>query len=972
MALFSPRVEALVPTVDEAAADKVDDQVAAGTPAGLRADLERLLGAERVLSSAADLVRYASDASPYRLIPQAVVMAQQTDDIAKVLDYGRRNKIPVTFRAAGTSLNGQAQSDGILVDVRRHWAGVKVEQGGAVVRARPGTILGRVNAALVRHGRKMGPDPASTSACTVGGVVANNATGFTAGTVRSSYATLLGATFVLPSGTVIDTTAPGAEELFAEREPVLAQGLMEIKAELEEDEDLAARVRRKFSMKNTTAYRLDAFLDADTPLEIFRRLLVGSEGTLAFIAEVVMKTVKPGTHAATGFIVFPDFAAAGAAVPDLAALGAWAVELVGSPTLTLSRQFFEGTPQWWDHLAPEAAALLVEFRTDDEAKLEELESKARVVFAQHGATGTVELTRDPKVAQLYWEVREALAALLARQRPEGSVFIAEDVCVPPDRIAEAIADVRALQAKHGWIVGAAGHAMAGNLHFPLTPRFGVPEDRERYDAFMNDLVELIVGKYDGSLKAEHSCGRNMAPFVAREWGEKATSLFWRIKRLADPHGVLNPDVILSNDPGIHLKNLKTTPTVESEIDPCIECGFCEPVCPSRDVTTTPRQRIALRREMTRQPTGSPVTAALLAAYEHDAIETCAGDAACAIACPLGIDTGVQMKEFRAVQHSPRANRIALALAKQWKTVEGAARLGIRSGQAVSAIGGHGLMRRLTSSGRKIVSPELLPMWSAAIPKAAKRKLPATQRDGAAAVYFPACINRIFGPPEDGLPSLPSALVAVAERAGKPIWIPDDVAGNCCATVWHSKGYYDGNVYMANHVVESMWRWSDGGQLPVVVDATSCTHGLLHDVARYLNEDNSQRFRKLRILDSIGFARDELLESLAVRRKLPSVVLHPSCSVHQLKLADALREVAERLADEVVVPDVATCCGMAGDRGLLHPELTAAATAEEAAEVIGRSFDAYLGSNRTCEVGLQDATGAAYTSFIYQLEKLTRP
>src|SRR5439155_27179222 len=226
-----------------------------------------------------------------------------------------------------------------------------------------------------------------------------------------------------------------------------------------------------------------------------------------------------------------------------------------------------------------------------------------------------------------------------------------------------------LLTKHQFLAGVAGHASAGNLHFMLTPTFTDPADRDRYDAFMGELADLVVDKYDGSLKAEHGTGLNMAPFVEREWGSKATELMWRVKSLADPEGLLAPGVLLNRDPEVHLRNLKSTPPIEKAADACVECGFCEPVCPSRDLTTTPRQRIVLRREMVRQPAGSPVLEALLREYEYDGLETCAAGGTCGLACPVGIDTGKFVKGQRERQHGERAERAALEVARRCALVE---------------------------------------------------------------------------------------------------------------------------------------------------------------------------------------------------------------------------------------------------------------------------------------------------------------
>jgi D-lactate dehydrogenase len=442
---------------------------------------------------------------------------------------------------------------------------------------------------------------------------------------------------------------------------------------------------------------------------------------------------------------------------------------------------------------------------------------------------------------------------------------------------------------------------------------------------------------------------------------------WRVKSLADPDGVLSPGVLLNRDPGVHLRNLKTTPEIEEAATTCVECGFCEPVCPSRNLTTTPRQRIVIRREMARQPDGSPVQRALLEQYEYDGIQTCAADGTCQIACPLGIDAGKLVKGFREREHTSRAQRQAAKVAERFKQVEGFARAGLRTGGAAAP-----LMRAASSATRALVSDELVPTWPHNMPPPAPAHLPRTSREGAAAVYMPACVNRIFGPPRDGGAGahLPEAMVAVCARAKLPVWIPDDVAGNCCSVPWTSKGYSEGARLMANRTVEALWRWSGEGELPIVIDASSCALGLASEVAEHLTDENRERHGKLEILDSVAWAK-RLLPELPIGERLGSVAVHPTCSTRHLGLERELREIAAEMAGEVVQPIRATCCGMAGDRGLLHPELTASATAEAAAELRGTRHDAYLCSNRTCEIGLQQATGAPYESFVIPLERISR-
>jgi len=957
------------PTSDAVPASLVD-----GTSDELKNNLIALLGKENVLHKAIDLVRYASDASPYRLVPQVIVQPRTTDDIVKLFRYCRESGHHATFRAAGTSLNGQSQSDDILIDVRNHWYGAEVENNGGLVRARPGMILGHINSLLEKNGRRLGPDPASSHACTIGGVIANNAGGMRCTVEKDAYHTVSALTFIMPSGAVIDTSKANAESDFARAEPQLAEGLLELRKELLADQALTDRIRRKYAIRNTHGLRLCALLDGATPLEIFRRLLVGSEGTLAFIAEAVLETIPAPHVTSVAWIPVPTIDEAIALVPDLVSLGASAVELMVAPALTAASQGFAETPAYWKTLDPEAAALLVEIGAEDTDSLGVKQQQVLKLVSSARLIKPVEFTSVREAVELAWHVREGLLGLVGKNRPEGSTLITEDVCFPPGRLAQGAHDVQELLAKHDFIPGVAGHAAHGNLHFTLVANLDSADGLSRYSAFMTELVDLVVRKHDGSLKAEHGTGMNMAPFVESEWGAKATAMMWRIKELADPHGILAPNVILTRNSSLHLENLKSFPRIEGVTgsSQCIECGFCEPVCPSRNVTMTPRQRIALRREMTRQKSDSAMLAQLQREYQYNGIETCAGDGMCSIPCPIGINTGSLIKQFRALENSPAAEAVALQLAKHWKAVEPLARLSLWGAHAFSSLFGVKPLTALTAVARSVVSPDLMPAVPGPMPRAAS-ELPKTDRKGAAAVYFCACINRMFGrdPAGPAVPSLAEAFVSLSKRAGKPLWIPRDVAGLCCSTPWKSKGYRRGHKHMAQTVADAMWRWSEGGVLPIVVDAASCTLGFKEDIATQLEGERKKQYESLKIIDSIAWCHD-LLPNLTIPHKLRRAAVHPTCSITQLGLAGALKEIARCLADDVEVPIGTTCCGTAGDRGLLHPELVVSATREVRLVLIDRPFDAYLSANRTCEMGLRHATARPYESFIFLLEELSRP
>jgi D-lactate dehydrogenase len=356
--------------------------------------------------------------------------------------------------------------------------------------------------------------------------------------------------------------------------------------------------------------------------------------------------------------------------------------------------------------------------------------------------------------------------------------------------------------------------------------------------------------------------------------------------------------------------------------------------------------------MARHAPGTPVREALLEEYEYDGLETCAADGSCKTACPVGIDTGVLVKGFRAQEHTPRAEDVALDLAKRWAGVERRARSALKLPP--------GLAKRASDALRGVVSSELVPSYPEAMPAPAPARLPATRREGAAAVYLPACINRIFGPP-DGALALPEALVAVSARAGVPVWIPDDAPGHCCATPWTSKGYEAGAQFMGAKLNVALSRWTGGGALPVIIDASSCTHG----VREHLEAEGVE------VLDAVEWVHDRVLPELEIARRVGTVAVHPTCSGKHLGLGPQLEAIAHAVAGEVLVPAGASCCGYAGDRGMLHPELPEAATRDEARELGGRRFDAHVSNNRTCELGMQQTTGRTYVSIVQLLEELTR-
>ena len=949
------------------------------TPESIQSLLCELIDPERILIRPIDRIAFASDASFYRLIPQAVIQPKTDEEIKHLFRFSHQYGVPLVFRAGGTSLSGQAITDGILVDIGRYWRNVRVEENGKTIRVQPGLIGQQANNALRLYGRKIGPDPASIASCRMGGILANNSSGMCCGVVQNAYHTLSSLTFILPSGTQIDTADANADNIFRMLEPQLCEKLLDLKAEMEADVALAARVRSKYKTKNTTGYSLNAFLDFNRPVDIFSHLIVGSEGTLAFISEAVLRTVPDYPLKSTALLLFQDLFAACSAISAFTEAGAAALEVMDRASLR-SVEDQPGTLPYLKELPDNAAGLLVEFQAPNESQRREFEVSAAAVVGDLSLLRPAEFTSNPVEQAKFWKIRKGMFPSVGAVRAAGTTALMEDIAVPVNRLAEAAVELQTLFAKHEYTNAIIfGHAKDGNLHFVLTQSFNTERETERYRRLMNDVVTLVVGKYDGALKAEHGTGRNMAPFVETEWGPEAYRIMQELKAVTDPRNLLNPGVIINPDPDADVTNLKLMPVVEPEVDKCIECGFCEHSCPSRDLTLTPRQRIVVRREMQRlKDSGASPREydALDRDFPYMALDTCAVDGLCATDCPVSIDTGKLTKRFRALRHSRFAAKLAEFAGRHFSLVETGARFALRSGQFVENMLGPNSMititRLLDRMSRRLLG-EPFWQWSYPMPLARRGHLPSRSREGAVAVYFPACISRIMGP----LPGEPDditnmqALLNITARAHIKLHVPSDIAGHCCGVPFSSKGFEAGNAAAVNHTIESFFRWSNSGELPIVIDTSPCTHGL--KICRsQLSEENQRRFDKLRILDSVEFAYSTILPRLSLVRKMPSTALHPVCSSVKMGIATKLVSIAQACSDEVIVPQEAGCCAFAGDRGFLHPELTASATHGEAKELESHPHDGYFSSSRTCEIGMTRATGKLYRSFLHLLDYASRP
>jgi D-lactate dehydrogenase len=933
--------------------------------------LESIISADRIKARLIDLVSYASDAGFYYLRPKAVVQPVSVDEIKDLFQFSHQHQVPITFRAAGTSLSGQSISDGILVDLSQHWGFVRVEEKGETVRVHPGVIGAVVNAELRKYGRKIGPDPASINSAMMGGIISNNASGMCCGVSKNSYHTIKYIKFVLPNGEVFTTENPQDYDRFKTICPAIYDELARLRERILADKAVFDRIRHKYKTKNTVGYAVNAFIDYEHPLDILAHVLVGAEGTLGFIAEAVLNTVPDYPVKSTALLYFPDIYAACKAIVPLTESGAEAVELMDRASLR-SIEEMKGVPAIIKTLSDTAAALLVEYQGNTVEELKLKSANFLAVAPQLSLLEEAAFTEDANEQAFLWKVRKGMFPSVGSVRASGTTVILEDIAVPVARLGDAILDLQELFIKHDYPNAIIfGHAKDGNIHFVVTQAFDTTAEIVRYDLFLKEVVSLVVDKYQGALKAEHGTGRNMAPFVETEWGDEIYQVMKALKEVIDPQNLLNPGVIINSDKNAHLKALKDLPKVEEEVDKCMECGFCEYKCPSRNITLTPRRRIVVRRELLKlKRKGETIPyKELLNQYQYDGLDTCAVDGLCATACPVDINTGSLVKRLRRENHSAFANSVALRIAKNFKPVTTVVKTGIFAATTMNRVFGQNAMLNLTKAVKKVVPA--VPLWSNQIipTKNLGNYLNnnSLSKEAPAVVYYPTCISRVMGGAVADRKNILDTFISISNKAGVGFLIPSAIQGTCCGQIFSSKGFSSAYQYTVNDTISKLWEWSNHGALPIVIDITSCTL-TLQDCAHALTPENRQKFDQIKIIDSVDYVKDYLLPNLTIVNKKDKIVLHPVCSLQKMGLEAKFLNIAKQLAHEVKIPVKAGCCGMAGDRGFMFPELTASATQPEADEVKEENYNGYYSSGKTCEIALSEAVGKNYESIVYLLDE----
>lgn len=923
--------------------------------------IDKAIPPDRLFDDALTTLAYGTDASFYRLIPRLVIRANSIEDVQLINRLANAYGVALTYRAAGTSLSGQAITDSVLVQLGESWRGHRMFDDGKLIALQPGLRGGDANRLLKPYQRKIGPDPASIDTAQVGGIAANNASGMCCGTAQNSYQTLHAMQIILADGSCLDTASAESRQQFAQTHARLLQGLDQLARDTKADAALAEKITRKFSIKNTTGFSLNALVDFDDPFDILQHLMIGSEGTLGFIAEITYHTVADLPHKAAALVFFPSVEMACQAVPLLLQTPVSAVELIDRAGLAA----VQGMPGMSDNirtLSDGVTALLIDTRAGDSLTLNQQIAAVSKSLAGLAIIGTVHFSTDKTEYERYWAVRKGLFPAVGAMRETGTTVVIEDIAFPLQYLAAAVEELQQIFIRYGYDDALIfGHALAGNLHFVFSQAFDSESEVRRYQKLMDAVADLVVARYHGSLKAEHGTGRNMAPFVEYEWGSVAYALMQKIKALLDPGNILNPGVILNDNPKVHLQNLKPMPAANPIIDKCIECGFCEPACPSKDLTLTPRQRIATWREIRRlqtQGVDKKRLRALEKAYDYQGNATCAACGLCANSCPVNINTGDLTRAVRS-ERNRRYAGVARWLATHFGFVVFVVRTGLRLVGIVHRLVGTQLMIKVAAAFHRI-SRGFIPLWTSAMPRAApalrqhKSHSPASDK----VVYFPSCASRTMGPAASTAAknALPAVMESVLSRAGYQVIYPQGVDSLCCGMPFESKGFIDSANQKTSELIKQLKKASNNGEHTIVFDTSPCV----------------QRTRKLReaglkILDATEFLYDDVLPRLTINPLAENIALHITCSSRNMGLAEKTQALARACASEVTVPTDISCCGFAGDKGFTLPELNASALDGLKASLPDNCQRGFS-TSRTCEIGLSHHSGIDYQSLVYLVDE----
>ena len=934
-------------------------------------DVKSVVDQSRIYYDELRCLAWGTDAGFYRLVPKVVIRSSNENEVSSILRSATKSSIPVTFRAAGTSLSGQAITDSVLVVAGKHWECISTNDNGRTVILQPGVVGAEVNSFLKPYGRKFGPDPASIKSCMVGGIVMNNASGMSCGTWANSDRMIVSARIVFADGSVLDTADSQSKENFALSHPKFISAIESLRDDVLADEELVARIRHKYSIKNVTGLNLLPLVTFTDPFDIILHLLVGSEGTLAFVSEVVMNTLPVAPLEADAMVYFKDMAEAARAVIAMKPLNVSAAEMLDKRSLaSVNAGEVEGL-----------TAVLVRVEADSQHGLAGRVKAVTDCLTRFETYGKVEFTDAPEEYARYWAIRSGIFPTVGGMRKPGTTCLIEDVAFHVKDLAEAVTELSDLLERHGYDDSCIyGHALEGNFHFIINQSFDSEKEIQRYKDMITEVGELVVRKYDGSLKAEHGTGRNMAPFVEYEWGAKAFKVMKRIKDIFDPQNILNPGVIFNDDLQCCFKNFKALPLLKpargadehivkayERLNKCIECGFCEVNCVSCGFTLSSRTRIVLQREIERlkQTQEDPERLKLLQKqYSYQGEQTCAGDGLCSTSCPMKINVGDLTHEVRRQNMGATGNKAGEFVAENFHGVK----TGLRGLLALADVAHSVVGTKAMSALAKGMHAAGMPLWTPSIPKpynaskALSKEVNKVSSNDMKVVYFPSCLNQAMGVDKASREMKPLAeeMTELLKKAGYEVIYPERMDSLCCGTIWESKGLPEIAHKKTMQLEQALWEASEHGKYPVVCDQSPCLHRM------------KQHIKKVDLYESTEFIWKFLKDRLTFTKTDTPVAIHLTCSTKLMKIDKIVHDLACLCSSDVLIPAGVGCCGFAGDKGMTHPELNAYALRKLRSQIQKKGIDTGYSNSRTCEIGLQTNSGIPYRSIVYLVNSCTQP
>jgi D-lactate dehydrogenase len=914
--------------------------------------------ANRIYTDDLRLLAWGTDAGFYRMLPKVVIRAKSEDEVALIMKTAKSMGLPVTFRAAGTSLSGQSITDSILVVAGKNWEGYQILEDGKAIKLQPGIIGARVNKILEPYKRIFAPDPASKNSAMVGGIVINNASGMNCGTHANSDRIMRSARIVLADGTILDTGDEASKQAFRHSHPEFINEIIKLRDEVRANDELSKLIRYKYSIKNVTGLNILPFVMYDDAFDIIAHCMVGSEGTLAFLSNVTVNTSPKHEFSASAMVYFSDMAEACRAVVAMKH---------GAPVVSCELLDKKSLASVNDTVGTGLTALLLETQADSREELQANIDKTLDVLKQFQLFREAKFSDDPKVTAAWWQMRSGVFPSVGGTRPLGTTSLIEDVAFHIDDLPEATVKLANLLIDCGYDDACIyGHALEGNYHFVIAQSFETQQDIEKYKNLMLSIEHLVVDEYHGSLKAEHGTGRNMAPFVEDEWGEAAFDIMKRLKHIFDPDNILNRGVIFNDDPECYIKGMKPLPLIHELVDRCIECGFCEVNCVSCGLTLSARQRIIVQREISRlrkSGTDTERLNRLVSQFKYYGNETCAGDGLCSTSCPMKINTGELIHIIREEQLPVGSfgYKVGKYAADNLSSVSSGLRIVLSAADLAHKIVGDKAVNSLGHGLHNIG----LPLWSSALPKAVYpgKVLDSTRSHSPRkVVYLPSCINRTMGATtENGkdVEPLIDVMVRLCEKAGYKVIFPKNVKNLCCGMIWESKGMPDIANAKTQELNEALKAASENGRYPILCDQSPCLHRMRDNI------------KDLHLYEPAEFIYDFLAEHLTFTPVDTPISVHVTCSTRRMGLASKLVALASMCSTSVTVPAEVGCCGFAGDKGFTNPELNEWGLRKLRPELEAAGVKEGYSNSRTCEIGLTRNSGIYYKSIAYLVDKCTK-